>query len=136
MRRWLAIALLAACHHGVDGESATSWLEARGQAAATWEPCLRIGTAMHAACGDDARCGLAATETFTHWCYAGRYGAERTSDDPLALSPCFWERSHRGELETWSAQICDRFHLPVKPCSAELRDVVRSCDEDLTGAGP
>jgi hypothetical protein len=149
MRRWLALALLAACHHGVDGDTATSWLEARGQTAPTWEPCLRIGTAMHAACSDDAQCGRTATETFTHWCYAGRYGGAHASDDPLVLSPCFWDANNRrgnrfiqaGEpgyvtQEEWSVRICDRFHLPATPCRAELRDVMRSCTEDLTGAGP
>ncbi len=149
MRRWIALALLAACHHGVDGDAATSWLETRGRVASTWEPCLRVGTAMHAVCGDDAQCGLTATQTFTYWCYAGRYGAAQERDDPLSLSPCFWsEINHHGDrvtapgepgfvtLEAWSAQICDRFHLPAKACSTELRDVVQSCTEDLTGAGP
>jgi hypothetical protein len=138
--KWLALALLVACHHGVDGDAATTWLEARGSAAATWEPCLRIGTAMHAACGGDAACGLEATRTFSYWCYAGRYAGKSASDDPLSLSPCFWNRvgDHASNVafEPWAAQICDRFKLPAKPCKDELHDVVQSCNEDLTGAGP
>jgi hypothetical protein len=146
---WLALALLAACHHGVDGAAATSWLQTRGGTASTWEPCLRIGTAMHAACGSDAQCGLDATRRFTYWCYAGRYrGARAAGVDVLALSPCFWSRTNMhgdhvtlpGEpnatLQSWAAQVCARFELPVRACSAELRDVVQSCTEDLTGAGP
>ena len=105
--KWLALALLVACHHGVDGDTATSWLEARGSAAATWEPCLRIGTVMHAACGGDAQCGLEATRTFSYWCYAGRYAGKSASDDTLALSPCFWSRvgDHTGHLafDVWAA---------------------------------
>src|SRR5262249_8806615 len=103
----------------------------------------------HAACAGDAQCGLDATRTFTYWCYAGRYGGPPAGTDPLALSPCFWSRINAhgdsvtfpGEpgyipLDAWSAQICDRFELPTKPCAAELHDVVQSCNEDLTGAGP
>ncbi|MEO6773770.1 MAG: hypothetical protein ABI467_12260 [Kofleriaceae bacterium] len=39
-------------------------------------------------------------------------------------------------FDVWTAKICDRFKLPTKPCKDELRDVVQSCNEDLTGAGP
>lgn len=138
--KWLTLALLVACHHGVDGEKATSWLETRGSSAATWEPCLRIGTAMHAACGGDAQCGLEATRTFSYWCYAGRYAGKSLGEGTLSLSPCFWSRindhGNHVTFDAWTAQICDRFKLPVKACSDELRDVVQSCTEDLTGAGP
>ena len=97
---------------------------------------------MHTACGRDPQCGLDATRTFTYWCYAGRYdGRPSTGDDPLALSPCFWDRASSGQpgsltVDAWAARICARFQLPMEACRAELRDVVRSCTEDLTGAGP
>ena len=139
--KWLLLALLAACHHGVDGDAATAWLEERGSAAPTWEPCLRIGTEMHAACGDNAQCGLEATRTFTYWCYAGRYGNKvRRDNTTLSLSPCFWsslnEPARHATFDAWATQICERFKLPTQPCTAELRDVVQSCTVDLTGAGP
>jgi hypothetical protein len=58
----------------------------------------------------------------------------------LSLSPCFWSRinehGNHVTFDAWTAQICDRFKLPVKACSDELRDVVQSCTQDLTGAGP
>jgi len=148
--RWLVLTALAACHDGVDAHRATAWLEARGRAAPTWEPCLRMAVAMRDACAGDAPCANEVTRTFSYWCYAGHYrGPHAAGGDALSTSPCFWESINRhgdrytqaGEpgfvtLDAWAGGVCASFHLPAPSCVAELHDVVASCDIGLTGAGP
>lgn len=136
----LLLLVAAGCYRaGVDGPEATAWLEARGRAAKTWEPCLRMASAMRAECGADRECGDAVTRHFSFWCYAGRYRGPSTGDDPMTLSPCFWDRTEGAPSRAaWIDGTCARLDLGA-PCRDELRAILAICDEgghyELTGVG-
>lgn len=142
-------AALAAC--GGGRPSAEPWFAERGQKAATWHACVKIGASLRVACAGDAACEDRVTTDVTRPCYVARYRTETAPVDPdhdsppETLSPCFWDRAVNPAASpaAYAAAQCEA----MKPspelaphCVAELRAVIEGlCAEggtDMTGAGP
>src|SRR5262249_21131338 len=123
-------------------DPARAWLYDLGANAASWEPCLRIGTRLRAECGNDEACARRASDQLSLHCYAGHYrghprpvsASRSTSETGTSPSPCFL--SHGARV----TEICRRLKLQEGPCEAELRyfvdDVCHRGDPTLTGVGP
>lgn len=127
------------------------WFAERGEHAASWDVCVRLGAFLRAACANDAACAARVTTDITRPCYAARYRAatERARPDAdidlRALSPCFWQRTAADGTApaAWAESECRNLALPpdtLPDCVAELQSVIEIlCSEgspELTGSGP